>query len=133
MLAPGVRGLLNRSYQHSHRADHQPMSYMPRHKTNLSLFATLPNRLSAYVSAHFVGPSLAIGDGATQRIDGYTRVDARLGYKLGRADRAWDLSLSVTNLLGGGHLESPATKERGEPSLAVPQPRMFWLTVGGNL
>ncbi|NQU08768.1 MAG: TonB-dependent receptor [Candidatus Abyssubacteria bacterium] len=92
--------------------DNETIDSSPRHKINAGIYGELENGLNGSVDLNFVDevevgffdPSTTIPSEA--RLDDYTRVDARIGYKF--PDRDLEVSLIVQNALNDSHQEFPA-------------------------
>lgn len=137
-IARGVRGQFNYAYQNAASDDGGQQSLSPSHKFNAALSADLGRGWSGYLACHVVGNTVYQEPFGRQRlpVSGYTRLDARLGYRFGanggQQQRAWSVSVAATNLLGDGHREFPEVLAPGAPAQSAPHQRTFWLSVTGG-
>jgi outer membrane receptor protein involved in Fe transport len=129
-IRAGWHGLANYSYQDVKNKDGQPTDFSPKHKINLALTSDESHRWTAYTAVHFVSSSSF----ATASLRAYTTLDARIGYKLGRQDQSWTISVAATNLLNDHHREFiDALSPANNAVVSQPMQRTLWLMVAGKL
>src|SRR5262245_20572224 len=80
----------------------------PYHKVNAGVSVSLPHGLSATLLVNHVGEAKAatFGDPMIAKLDAYTLVNARLGYRFPVWGRELELSVQAFNLLNDVHRET---------------------------
>lgn len=92
----------------------QRVKSSPIHKINGSLRFKLDNGLYANVMLHYIGETEKNETWASDKVDAYTLVNLRLGYKL--LNGTTEIGLSVFNLMDKRHFEYPGFDNQGNPS-----------------
>lgn len=131
-IAKRMRCLWNYTYQDVALNNGQRVDLTPTHKLNIGIEAEFARRWEAFLGAHFVSSSV-VHSGTGQIVPGYTRVDARLGYRFGRTVNPWTVSLVVQNVLDDRHLEYPASPIPNAPANVAAQPRSFYVMFTGRM
>ena len=92
----------------------QRVTFSPRHKVNGYLRFNFTNGLSANLMAHYVSATEKNETWAFGKVDPYTLINIRLGYRF--LDGTAEIAFAVFNLLDKKHYEYPATTNQGSPS-----------------
>ncbi|MFN3477293.1 MAG: TonB-dependent receptor plug domain-containing protein, partial [Candidatus Methylomirabilales bacterium] len=103
LIAEGVRGFGNYSYQDRNGADPGVLGMVPRHKANLGFHLSLKNGFSANLLLHYVGES----HGASGRLGAYMLVNPRLAQRFKVLGHEVEAALQAFNLLNDVHRELP--------------------------
>ncbi len=131
-LSRHVRGQFNYAFQEVADSNGNPTDQSPKHKVNVALRADLTKRVDAFLGLHYVSSTIYTYAPKVFSIGEYTRVDARIGYKLRSGDRPWKVSLVATNLLDDKHLEFPLDTNPGAPPVAARQRRTLYFMIDGR-
>jgi iron complex outermembrane receptor protein len=105
-IATGIKGLVNYSYQ-DRTGDIAAMGFAPHHKANAGVTFSFPHGLSATILVHYVGEAKGVV-GFTPpiaRVDPYTLVNLRLGYRFTVFGNEAELAIQAFNLLNDVHQE----------------------------
>lgn len=103
LIAEGLKGFVNYSYQDRKIKEPEVPGIAPRHKANLGLTLSIPTRFSATLLVHYVGEAV----GASGRVDPYTLVNLRLGQGFKLWGQGAEVALQAFNLLNDVHREMP--------------------------
>lgn len=87
------------------------VKFSPRHKVNGYLRFNFANGVSANLMAHYVGETEKNETWAFGKVDPYTLINIRLGYRF--LNGSAEVALAVFNLLDNGHYEYPGTTNQG--------------------
>jgi outer membrane receptor protein involved in Fe transport len=105
-IAAWVKGFVNYSYQ-DRTGDIAAMGFAPQHKANAGVTFSFPNGLSATILVHYVGEARGVV-GFTPpvaRVDPYTLVNLRLGYRFKVFGNEAELAIQAFNLFNDVHQE----------------------------
>ena len=92
----------------------QRVKFSPRDKINGNLRLNFDNGLSANLMVHYVGETEKNETWAYGKVDAYTLVNFRLGYRF--LKETTELGVTVYNLFDKKHFEYPGTNNQGDPS-----------------
>ncbi|MCU0642953.1 MAG: TonB-dependent receptor [bacterium] len=122
--AKWLSGSINYSYQDLTWEEDDPatpenekgteVKFSPRHKVNGYLRFAFTNGLSANLMAHYVSETEKNETWAFGKVDPYTLINIRLGYRF--LNGSAEIALAVFNLLDKKHYEYPATTNQSNPS-----------------
>jgi len=101
-----LKGFLNYAYKHR-TGDIASMGFAPHHKANAGVTFSFPSGLSANILVHYVGEAKGVVDFTPPiaRVDPYTLVNLRLGYRFKVFGNEAELSLQAFNLFNDVHRE----------------------------
>ena len=92
----------------------QRVKFSPRDKINGNVRINFENGLSANFMVHYVGETEKNETWAYGKVDNYTLVNVRLGYRF--LKETTELGVTVYNLFDKKHFEYPGTNNQGDPS-----------------
>ncbi|BDI29800.1 ligand-gated channel protein [Capsulimonas corticalis] len=130
-IGPGVKALLNYSYQDIHRDNGMPIYFAPKHKGNIGIVLGGPGRWNGALMAHIVGAmDYDAAASKSGRMGGHTSIDAAASLRVGSGADGWRLGISATNLLGKEYIEFPdaAIQTGAAPSASI-HPRTCWFSI----
>ena len=86
------------------------MGFAPQHKANVGMTFSFPNGLSANILVHYVGEARGVVDFTppVARVDPYTLVNLRLGYRFTVFGNEAELAIQAFNLFNDVHQEFPS-------------------------
>jgi iron complex outermembrane receptor protein len=99
-----LKGFVNYSYQQL-KDDLVAIGVAPPHKMNAGVRVSLPRGVSATLLVHHVGGSEQGDPSSVAKLDAYTLVNARVGYRFQLFGQDMELSLQAFNLLNDVHRE----------------------------
>jgi len=102
LLAEWLQGFFNYSYQ-ERKVDLRSLGIAPHHKGNAGLNFSLKHGFSANVFVHHVGES----EGFPGKVNPYTLVNVRLGYRFKVLGNEAEIALAAFNLFNDMHREIP--------------------------
>lgn len=124
IAARWLRAAINYSYQDLTWEEDDPLTpenekgqkikFSPKDKINCNVRINFDNGLSANLMVHYVGETEKNETWAYGKVDAYTLVNLRLGYRF--LKETTELGVTVYNLFDKKHFEYPGTTIQGDPS-----------------
>ncbi len=131
-LNPHTKLLVNYAYQDAVDSIHTRIDLTPIHKFNASLTSQLNKRWEMFLGMHYVGSSVYHNAGNQFNIKAYTRVDARLAYRLSKGKNPWTAAIVASNLFDERHYEFPVTTDPSTTPQVALQRRSLYFSLSGG-
>lgn len=131
-LSPRNKILLNYAYQDAVDTLGSRIDFTPVHKFNASITSSHNKRWELFLGMHYVSSSVFHTASSLLKVQPYTRVDARFGYKLGKSNNPWTLSLVATNLFDDRHYEFPLTSGPSTTPQVAQLRRSLYIALSGG-